>query len=233
MAPSTFTLADVEKIAQGIYQEELKGLQSSQSANNDAKPQLINPATHLVKLASSHGIERSAPARDFFEGMLDDTFFEGNNMPKEWKPRTCSSAMESIAKILAHEEIIKRLGSERYEEIIKRVDEKRKHYMNDYKRKQRANAKQVSQSAQSDDEEELVGIDGPIENASTKALYSPTRDQDLDQDVIEMDLGLLKSRIGRTSEMLMKYMEHESDEFKRLYLDLIMEELDRISSIIP
>lgn len=226
-------LSDVMVIAESIYQIELKKSQEIQSVNadstnvNSARVQVINPSTHLTKLVLSHKKDMSTRAKEFFESMMDEMFFQDENMPKEWKPRTCSSAMESVAKILAHDDIKKTISPDTYEALVKRIDEKRKDYMNNYKRTQRAKAK-ATQDIEDDEDEELVGLNGPItrEHASPLQLTG-------DEEVIEMDLGLIKSRISRTTEMLMKFTEHETDDFKRLYLDLIIEEMNRIATLFP
>lgn len=207
--------------------------------------------TNIQKLLDSHNVKDDDDVVELVYEIIDDSgdFFSDEKMPKSWGKRTCSSAMESMYNVMSDpivkELLVAEIEQKDYVKLLSVLNQKRKDYMNIYKKEQRKKQKVTDKPPQSDDttmpSELLVDID-TLDNEvqhitavkgdgdSVMEVFANAKFHrekcDSDGDMISKQCIIEKTK--KISELLSKYMSHEPDEFKVLFLEVIQDELDNI-----
>lgn len=254
------SINELKAIANDMYLEELKVAREKEDEDKVFQP--VNPVGHLEKMLKSHRFENwNAPASDFLKAMMKEEFFEPHNMPSEWRTRSYSSAMSSMSKLLEHPDvslkITNEIGKSEFDTLKQIIDGKKKSFMNEYKKVQRS-AKKTEEAEKrsdtffnSDSEPDNEGTnDNETDGDHTKVSDDRKAESIVDvepESVVASEAVVSKAateciphdifvkaqqRVRRAVSLLDKYIEHEDDEFKKLYLELIQEELQRVEETL-
>lgn len=185
---------------------------------------------HLSKLIESHKKTADESIVDFLQLIVNapDEFFVREQMPESWSTRSYSSAMESLLKILQHENIkqyiIDEMGQDEFDDVIEGILVYKRKYMNEYKKNTRQKKGAISDVINVDAE----GIQMPeVDKVDKVDKVEEVDEVDEVGEVDEVDkVGESKNaRIENIIDMLQKYINIETDEFKVLYLNIVKEKL--------
>lgn len=197
----------------------------------------VNPANYFRKLVDSHGFSEDVEAVEFFKGLVTDSdeFFSAKNMPSSWSLRTYAVAAHALADIVSNNETKKLLGEADIDVdgLIEELTKKKRHFLSVYKKEKRKAAKTLivepsGMEAEAGDSPHQIILSEdalPLSPPSESSILSAMCDND---DLVS--IHRVKSRISHAVSMLDKYMKHETDEFKVVFLDVIKDTLMRVVS---
>jgi hypothetical protein len=202
----------------------------------------------LQKLLESHDIKDNDEIVEFVYLIIDNDgdFFTDTKMPSSWGKRACSSAMESLYTLLNDDSIknalLEDMEESDFDKLQSVLKTKKKEYMNIYKKEQRKKQKDVTGAKVStdvvpaetlvdldddddDDDDDSNDVGDNVLDAFAKAKLNRISCETND-GMISKDCVLAKSK--KIVDLLKKYMTHEPDEFKVLFLEVIQDELENI-----
>lgn len=100
----------------------------------------LNPDLHFRKLLESHSIyNMDDDSSNFFAHIIDEEWFNNDNMPSTWSYKTWSEAIRSLIYLFQNSQvkpyIIEKLDINKYNKIINHCEGKRKYFMTLYRKK--------------------------------------------------------------------------------------------------
>lgn len=211
----------------------------------------VNPLQYFVRLYESHDLTIDNDVQDFFELLQADDFFSESNMPKGWSMRSYSSAVQSLYLIMTDNHI-RDVFTQEYKdvfdvnEIITFLDDKKKYYNNLYRKQQRQAKKEkmglnTESTPEPDEKPHQMHVDEYILNTGHNdpikpvvTTYTSSSDSSMASDIEDISNGTpflekkdehTKDKMKYIVSLLDKYMSHETDEFKKVYLEVVRDQL--------
>lgn len=206
---------------------------------------IINPLTYFIRLYEANDLTIDNEIQDFFDLLQSDGFFKEQNMPKDISIRSYVSALKCIQHIINFDKI-KQILDEAYnvDEIYNLIEKNRKYYSNLYKKQQRQKVrdkineknKKLTIVLQDDEGPHIQYLDESIRNVNNNQNDNNIIDEGLrdnmtnegdvrDKPMFSDRESIIKERISYIVSLLDKYMNRETDEFKKIYIDVVKEQV--------
>lgn len=193
---------------------------------------VLNPSNHFNKFIESHRFKGDTNALTFFVALQDlDTFFKTENMPETWSIRTYAAGIATLKDIISYEKCKSFLIDNEIDvdKLLEHLEEKRKLFLSTYKKEKRkekqAKTQQSPSIVESDDDAPHEIILDPMEKETTESTISALCNND---DLILRHKVQIK--IQHIVSMLEKYMQHEQDEFKVVFLEVVKDHMLRVTT---
>lgn len=212
-------------------------IQISEIVTKVTQLKLGGELAHLSKLIESHKKKADDSIVDFLQLIVNvpDEFFARENMPESWSARSYSSAMESLWRIL-HQETIKEdligeMGQEEFDDVSEGILVYKRKYMNEYKKFTRKKKKGDNDAISDVINVDAEGIQLPELQEEGDGVPPPrsASNQEAEENQ-RIKSPNIQACVENIIDMLQRYIDVETDEFKILYLNIVKEKLVMLTS---
>lgn len=182
----------------------------------------LNHLNYLHKLIESHQISQDDDVNTFFNALINDDFFKAEHMPPSWSMRTYVSALTVIEDVLKSNTVIDATAAFiDIPGVLEKVLEKKRYFQREYKKNRRQQKPVVEEEAP----HQIILEEDADDNSTHSTDPAPSCS---DADMVSR--SKMATDVAYALSLLQKYMRHEPDEFKKTFLEVVCEVLEKASS---